>query len=126
MNMLIMWYLSDGVISVIYIVDRTTSIGRVYTVCTVYNNVHISSYYVAPGIVQFHIQTTLNNTEVIVMWRPPLQPNGVITSYEVMYQIYEHDYTTAVHTRLESTDRSYTIKNLGKCMEMYSNMAVWV
>ena len=69
--------------------------------------------YIAPGVVQFHLKR-LNNTEVIVMWSPPLQPNGVITSYEVIHQMYEDDNSASVHTRLESTDRSYFIQNLRK------------
>ena len=73
-----------------------------------------TSMYTAPGVVQFHVNTTLNNTEVIVMWSPPLQPNGVITSYEVMYLIYEDDNTTE-HITLENTVRNFTIKNLRKC-----------
>ena len=48
------------------------------------------------------------------MWSPPLQPNGIITSYEVMYLIYEDDDTTE-HITLENTVRNYTIQNLRKC-----------
>ena len=76
--------------------------------------------YTAPGVVQFYVTTTMNNTEVTVKWSPPLQPNGIITSYKVIYQRYEDDSTT-VYIKLESSVRNYTIQSLRKC----AHMPIW-
>ena len=45
------------------------------------------------------------------MWSPPLQPNGVVTAYEVMYQTYGISNTIR-HVMLEEFDRSHTIQSL--------------
>jgi len=47
--------------------------------------VHIA----APGVVLFDVNNLPTNTEVRVTWRPPEQPNGLITSYQVIYSVYE-------------------------------------
>jgi len=75
--------------------------------------------YLAPGVVQFHTETISSNTEIIVMWSPPLQRNGVITSYEVIYQMYEDD-TTTTHVTLKSTVKNYTIQNLSEFACMFT------
>jgi len=64
----------------------------------------------APGLVQFSV-TSSSNTEVVVMWSPPSQSGGVITTYEVMYQTYEKSGTIK-QIRLAEYDRSYTIQSL--------------
>ena len=68
------------------------------------------STFVAPGLVQFRVISS-SSSEVTVMWSPPLQPNGVITSYEVMYQTYQRSNTMEQIT-LEESDRSFVIQNL--------------
>ena len=32
-----------------------------------------------------------SDTTVTVKWDPPIQPNGIITGYEVKYSIYENN-----------------------------------
>ena len=34
---------------------------------------------------------SISDTTAIVTWKPPIQPNGIITSYEVIYSVYEDD-----------------------------------
>ena len=33
----------------------------------------------------------ISDTTATVIWDPPVQPNGIITGYEVKYSIYEED-----------------------------------
>jgi len=56
------------------------------------------------------------------MWSPPLQPNGIITSYGVMYQTYENDNTT-VHITLENTVGNYTIQNLSELACVFTKIS---
>lgn len=51
-------------------------------------------------------------SQVEVSWSPPLQPNGVITSYEVIHSVYESSITTTSGV-LSNTTHTYIIKNLG-------------
>ena len=69
----------------------------------------------APGVVQFHVHNLPTNIEVRVTWRPPKQPNGLITSYQVIYSVYE-SATTEQSEELSRNIRSYTIMNLSKCI----------
>ena len=34
---------------------------------------------------------SISDTTAIVTWKPPIQPNGIITGYEVIYSVYEDD-----------------------------------
>ena len=45
-------------------------------------------------------------------WSPPLQPNGVITSYQVIYSVYQSS-ATVTSEMLSNTTNTYTIRNLG-------------
>ena len=33
---------------------------------------------------------SLSDIAVTITWSPPVQPNGIITSYEVIYSVYEN------------------------------------
>ena len=33
----------------------------------------------------------ISDTTANVTWNPPIQPNGIITGYEVKYSVYEED-----------------------------------
>ena len=65
---------------------------------------------VTPGAVYFHVSNLLTDTEVRIDWASPLE---VVTSYEVVYSIYEAVNTTR-RIRLNSNTTSYVIKNLSK------------
>lgn len=67
----------------------------------------------APGNVQFDVNNLLSNTEVQVTWRPPDQPNGLITSYQVIYSVYESTTTEQIGT-LDGDIRNYTIRDLSE------------
>ena len=34
---------------------------------------------------------SLSDAAVTVTWSPPVQPNGIVTSYEIIYSVYEDD-----------------------------------
>jgi len=53
-------------------------------------------------------------SEAEVSWTPPLQPNGIITSYQVNVSAHENNFTTARSEMLDNTTTSYIISNLGK------------
>ena len=77
---------------------------------------HLKSYsytHVAPGEVTFNV-TELTSTAVVVKWSPPLQPNGVITAYEVAYQSYKNDNNIIYRANLKNIVRSYTISKLSE------------
>ena len=68
--------------------------------------------YAAPGVV-VHTTSFASSTTVNVMWDPPAQPNGVITSYVVMYSVYERNQFM-MSGMLMGDDTSYLIEDLGK------------
>ena len=62
----------------------------------------------APGIV------VVNNIDkAVVTWNAPIQPNGVITSYQVIYYIYQTNIGVQSDL-LGPNTRSYTIPGTGK------------
>ena len=63
--------------------------------------------YIVPGVVE--LQTDQNT----IIWSPPLQPNGIITGYQVIYSIYQNDSNRA-SGRLSSSTTRYTIGGLSK------------
>ena len=71
--------------------------------------------YLAPGVVEFRVNDLIATSETEVSWSPPLQPNGVITSYQVIYSVYQ---SSAIVTSemLSNTTNTYIIRNLGMLM----------
>ena len=69
----------------------------------------------APGIVEFNVNNLSTDSEAEVSWTPPLQPNGVIISYQVIYSVYGDfiGYFIDIITSENDTTRSYIIRNLG-------------
>ena len=68
--------------------------------------------YTAPGVV-VHTTSFASNTTVNVMWNPPVTPNGVITSYVVMYTVYErNDFTSS--DMLGGSVTTYLVDGLSK------------
>ena len=68
--------------------------------------------YSAPGVVEFHVNDLTATREIEVSWSPPLQPNGVITFYQVIYSIYQSS-AAVTSEMLSNTTNTYTIRNLG-------------
>ena len=58
----------------------------------------------------------MTSSEVEVSWSPPLQPNGMITSYELIYSVYESSITTTSGL-LSNTTNTYIVMNLGMLNE---------
>ena len=63
---------------------------------------------IAPGIVD---QFSINQTTV--RWSPPSQPNGIITSYRVIYFVYQEDVSMSSDV-LDNTTMEYSIDDLSK------------
>ena len=65
--------------------------------------------YVAPGIVD---QFTIN--QATVRWSPPLQPNGIVTGYQVIYSVYQIPSTKMTSNMLDNTITEFSIESLSK------------
>ena len=63
-----------------------------------------------PGVVKFTVTKSSVNSQVLVIWDPPQQPNGIIVAYQVIYSIYNSD-TTIMSSPLHSKTTNYTIIN---------------
>ena len=61
-----------------------------------------------------------SNSEVDVLWDPPVQPNGIITGYVVMYSFNENN-TLIVSDMLSENDRNFVVGNLGKFVNDHYN-----
>ena len=68
-------------------------------------------YLTVPGVVKVSVTTLPINTEVLITWDTPSQPNGIIVGYQVIYSVYNSD-TTSMSGKLNSSTRSYTIMSL--------------
>ena len=61
-----------------------------------------------------------SSTMLQVTWFPPLDPNGVITGYNITWKLIKDDNNNTVEsvlnvsTPLNSSSRSYVIDSLGK------------
>ena len=91
--------------------SRTMELGSkifIYTITYIY------CYWVhsAPGVVQFQVNDLTATGETGVSWSPPLQPNGVITSYQVVYSVYGSSAIVRSEMLSNSTI-TYIIRNLG-------------
>ena len=49
-----------------------------------------------------------------IKWRPPLQPNGIITGYQVIYSIYQLPSTRMISDVLNSTITEFSIEILSE------------
>ena len=68
-------------------------------------------YFTAPGVVEIVDIASISDIALTVHWNPPIQPNGIITGYEVIYSVYEDD---AVNTSVPVTSNisSFNITDL--------------
>ena len=71
------------------------------------------TYPAAPGVVDIVDIVAISNTISTVTWRQPMQTNGIITGYEVMYSIYEST-TDITNVSLASDVESYNITDLSR------------
>ena len=63
--------------------------------------------YIVPGVIELE---TDQNT---IIWSPPLQPNGIIIDYQVIYSIYQND-SSRTSEKLSNNTTRYTIEGLSK------------
>ena len=71
-------------------------------------------------MVKFAVTKSSVNTQVLVIWDPPQQPNGIIVAYQVIYSIYNSD-TTKKSSPLHNSTTNYTIINLGELYVFYES-----
>ena len=56
---------------------------------------------------------SISDTTSLVTWDPPIQPNGIITGYEVIYSVYEDDNNNIV-VPVTSNISSFNVTDLCK------------
>ena len=49
-----------------------------------------------------------------IKWRPPSQPNGMITGYQVIYSVYQIPSNKTLSDVLDNTITEFSIENSGK------------
>ena len=90
---------------------RTHEAGMIMNILILFN--YHNNYSTAPGIVVIVDVATISNATSTVMWNPPIQRNGIITSYEVMYSAYEDD-ADIITIPVTSNINSFNITDLCK------------
>ena len=60
----------------------------------------------------------VSSSQLDVSWQPPLEPNGVITGYDITWMMTKNDLNESVagetnRTSLAASARMYSITNLG-------------
>jgi hypothetical protein len=63
-----------------------------------------------------------SSSQLNITWKPPLDPNGVITGYDITWRMTETDLDTQpennafnrIPSLLNASARNYSIDNLGK------------
>jgi len=73
---------------------------------------------IVPGVVKVSVTPLPVNTKVLITWETPLQPNGVIVGYQVIYSVYNSD-NTSMSGILNISVRNYTIMTLSKLVFAY-------
>ena len=56
---------------------------------------------------------SISDTIATVVWKPPIQPNGIITGYEVKYSVFEDDNSNT-GVPVTSNISSYNVTDLSK------------
>ena len=72
-----------------------------------------------PGVVNI-----LEIVQEEIKWRPPSQPNGIITGYQVIYSIYQIPSTKMMSEVLDNTITEFSIDNLSEYIRSYLNSLV--
>ena len=71
---------------------RTYEAGTVRIMCNYIYLVPIyQNCFTAPGRVEIIDIISISDTTLTVTWNPPIQPNVIITGYEVVYSVYGDD-----------------------------------
>jgi len=73
----------------------------------------VSILHTGPGIVEIVGVASLSTTSANVIWIPPVQRNGIITKYEVIYSVYG-DNNNIISDTVASDDTSFIITDLSK------------
>ena len=81
--------------------------------------------YIAPGIVEIIDIISISDTALTVTWNPPIQPNGIITGYEVIYSVYEDDAEN-ISIPVTSNIYSFNITDLCKLKIQTDNADRWL
>ena len=66
-----------------------------------------------PGIVKIVDVVSIFDTISLVTWNPPIQPNGIITGYEVIHSVYENT-TSGISVSVTNSTNSLNITSLSK------------
>ena len=66
-----------------------------------------------PGEVYFHVSSLPDDTKVRIDWLASTEQTTIITSYQVVYSLYEA-VSNIQSVRLNSATTSYVIENLSK------------
>ena len=69
--------------------------------------------YTAPGVVKITDVMSISSSTSCVKWNPPVEPNGIITGYEIIYSVHGEIYESVIGP-LESNKHASNITNLGK------------
>ena len=62
---------------------------------------------------------SLSDAALTVTWSPPVQPNGIVTSYEVIYSVYE-DNPENTTVPVTSNIYSFNITDLCKLLFVHT------
>ena len=73
------------------------------------NQFHWSIKTLVPGVVNI-----LEIAQEEIKWRPPSQPHGIITGYQVIYFVYQIPSTKMMSGILNNTITKFSIENLSK------------
>lgn len=98
---------------------------QVHCICTsiITNNFHIPQI-IAPGVVEIIDVVSISTSASVVTWSPPIEPNGIITGYEVVYSVYGIDAESVVGS-LDSDINILNITDLSKlCLEFICDVCM--
>ena len=89
---------------------RTHEAGMIMNILILFS--YHNNYCTAPGRVEIVDIVTVSDTTSTVLWNPPIQPNGIITGYEVIYSVYEN--VTNISIPITGNVESFNITDLCK------------
>ena len=95
---------------------RTHEAGRHYLL---YLLVLLLCTCIDPGVVEIFNVTSISSNTSLVTWSPPMEPNGIITGYEVIYSVYGLDDESVVGPLANDTF-TLNITNLSKLRIFYA------
>ena len=69
--------------------------------------------HLGPGVVEIFNVTSISSNTSLVTWSPPMEPNGIVTEYEVIYSVYGLDNKSVIGP-LDNDTYTHNITNLSK------------